>query len=264
MNKKIQVLLDSLESLKPESNGIYIVHTSLFLASPVREDLFTTYMHLREILGQNSTICFPAFTFRNNLKKNAIWNQADTPGEVGALNEYVRKNIPGVRSIHPTHSFFLTGPRSKEINQTIGYSAFGEDSCLNKLVTEDAFNISFGAPFVGGHSFLHVAEEICSVPYRSKVVLDTPCELEDKKRSMFKYSYYARNQCSEEKYHENNWEVAWNEFTASNLINYISTEFGLITLMKCNSAIEFMKNQINQNPFHYAKDCIHSRSDIFF
>jgi len=258
MNPKIQLLLDSLQVLDPIPDQIYIIHSSLFRASPVKEDLRETYESLREILGKYSTLCFPAFTFRNNSKLNPSWSEIQTPGEVGILNEYVRKNLNSQRSIHPTHSFSIVGEQAHEIIKQSGGSAFGTDSALNQMITRGAYNISFGAPFIGGHSFLHVAEELNQVPYRSNITLDTACELQDGSQSRQTFTYFARNFCSPDTYHENNWNIAWEEFTNQMLVKYEDTPFGLITLMKCDETLKFMTTRIEKNPYNYAQRCQHS------
>lgn len=259
MNPKIQYLLNSLQVLNPIPDQIYIIHSSLFRASPVKEDLKETYESLKEILGKNSTLCFPTFTFLNNSKIIPSWSEVHTPGEVGILNEFVRKNLNSYRSIHPTHSFAIVGERACEIVKQSGGSAFGTDSALNQMIMRGAFNISFGAPFIGGHSFLHVAEELNRVPYRSNITLETACELRDGSKSEHTFTYYARNVCHSETYHENNWDIAWQEFTNQMLVKYEDTPFGLITLMKCDETLEFMKTRIKKNPYNYAQSCQHSK-----
>lgn len=258
MNPKIQYLLDTLQAFAPVPNEIYIIHSSLFRASPIKEDLKDTYENLKEILGKNSTLCFPSFTFRNNSKIDSSWSEIQTPGEVGVLNEFVRKNLINYRSIHPTHSFSLVGERAQEIVTQSGGTAFGHDSALNQMITRGAFNISFGAPFIGGHSFLHVAEELNQVPYRSDITLNTPCELQDGRQSSQIFTYYARNVCFQNVYHENNWDIAWKEFTTAGLVKYEDTPFGMITLMKCASTIKFMTKNIKNNPYNYAQPCKHT------
>ena len=49
MNPKIQYLLDTLQAFAPVPNEIYIIHSSLFRASPIKEDLKDTYENLKEI-----------------------------------------------------------------------------------------------------------------------------------------------------------------------------------------------------------------------
>ena len=167
MNPRIKTLLENLQELNPTKNGLYIVHTSLWLATPIKADLPKLFKSLIKILGKNSTLCFPSFTFRNNDKTNPVWSRTKTRGETGALNEFVRKELDSIRTIHPTHSFSIIGKHSRELENYVGETAFGTDSTLNKLVELGAQNISFGSGFIGGHSFLHVAEELQQVSYRS-------------------------------------------------------------------------------------------------
>ena len=162
-----------------------------------------------------------------------------------------------IRTIHPTHSFVILGEDAREIVEKSGGSAFGEDSALYQIISRGGFNISFGAPFIGGHSFLHVAEELNQVPYRNNIVLKTPCELRDGSQSGKVFTYFARNLCHPGKYHENNWTIAWQEFTENGLVKFRNTSSGLVTLMKCGETLKFMAGKIKVEPYHYAENCPH-------
>lgn len=259
MNLKLQLLLNNLKKLSPASNQIYIIHNSLWLASPAMGDLPWLFNELKLILGNNSTLCFPSFTFSNNEKKNPVWNEKLTPGKTGILSEYVRKEVGGNRTIHPTHSFVLVGDYSNDIAANIGKTAFGADSTLNALVELGAFNISFGPGIIGGHSFLHVAEELGNVPYRSYTKIGTPCILNNGKVYNEGFDYYGRNLCINGVYHENDWDFAWIDFQERQLIDYIDSDFGMVTLSNCKKVLNYMKNKIEFEPYFYAKKCKHNK-----
>lgn len=259
MNPKIKVLLENLIELKPTKNEMYIIHTSLWLASPIKTDLPTLFTSLSKILGDNSTLCFPSFTFRNNDKSNPIWSRTKTCGETGALNEFVRKELDSIRTIHPTHSFSIIGKHSRELENHVGETAFGADSTLNKLVELGAQNISFGSGFIGGHSFLHVAEELQQVPYRSYTNMKTPCILDNGNVYRGKFKYYGRNQCVSGIWHENDWDSAWIDFQKQKLINFIDSQFGMVALSDCHKVLGYMKHKIQKEPYSYAQECEHTK-----
>lgn len=261
MNAKIKVLLDNLNKLSPSKNKLNIIHSSLWLSSPTLTDLPVLFTELLSILGKNSTLCFPSFTFKNNRKPNAVWNIESTRGETGILSEYVRKDLKSIRTVHPTHSFVLIGKNSSDIAAFTGESTFGSDSTLNNLVELGAQNISFGSGLVGGHSFFHVAEELQKVPYRSFTTLDTPCVLKNGNMHTGAFNYFARNVCLDGKYHENDWDSAWIHLEDKKLIVSIDSEFGMVALSDCKKVLNFMKSKIKFDPFVYAKKCEHHKSN---
>ena len=109
MNLGIAALLNELMKLDPINNSTFIIHSSLILTNPKKMDIPLTLNALFDICGPASTFCFPTFTFG---KSKSIWKQNETPGQMGSLNEYVRKDAKSKRSIHPTHSFAIIGPNS--------------------------------------------------------------------------------------------------------------------------------------------------------
>ena len=260
MNPRIRTLLENLQELKPTKNELYIVHTSLWLAAPVKADLPKLFNNLIKILGKNSTLCFPSFTFKNNEKIKPVWYRVNTRGETGILNEYVRKELDSIRTIHPTHSFAIFGKYSKDFANKTGETAFGTDSTLKSLVDSGAKNISFGSGFIGGHSFLHVAEELQQVLYRSYIDIETPCILEDGSVYEGKFRYFGRNKCSNGKYHENDWVSAWSDFQERQLIDFIDSKFGMVALSDCNKVLNYMKQKIETNSYSYAGECEHKQN----
>lgn len=254
MNTGITVLLNELIKLKPIKNSIFIIHSSLILTKPKKEDIPLTLDALFDICGPASTLCFPTFTFGIN---ENIWKENETPGQMGTLNEYVRRKVNSKRSIHPTHSFAVIGAESHKLTETLHRNAFGLNSTTYEIIARGAFNISLGAAFEGGHTYLHSGEELNGVPYRSQIELNTVC-LDSRKVVHKDFKYFARNRCSDGVLHENNWNRAWEEMTEANLLKYSKTKYGLVSLSHCQTVLEHMKMKIKADPFHYCQKCIHA------
>ena len=254
VNLGITLLLGELKKLEPIKNSIFIIHSSLILTSPKKADIPLTLDALFDICGSASTFCFPTFNFGNS---ENIWKENETPGQMGTLNEYVRRQTKSKRSIHPTHSFAIIGGENQNLTATVHRSAFGVDSTIYEIIKRGAFNISLGASFEGGHTYLHSGEELNGVPYRSPINLNTICV--DSRSVVYKdFKYFARNRCSDGNLHKNNWNTAWKEMTEENLLKYSKTKYGLVSLSHCQTVIEHMKMKIEADPFHYCQKCNHA------
>ena len=81
------------------------------------------------------------------------------------------------------------------------------------LVEQKAINVGLGISLIGGATFLHHAEEVARVPYRSQK--DFPGHVTDKNGKLLDnvYSTYARKPLKSG-WFENEWHHVWDDFGA--------------------------------------------------
>ena len=151
-------LRTALESLAIPRNAVVMVHSSLFPFGVIEGGVEGVYDVLWGVLGGNTTLVMPAFTW-----DTTDWHY-DKPSQVGALTEYHRQR--GVRTVHPFHSVSVVGPFAGEFAKCDCLTSWGLGSPFTLLRDLDAYNLSVGALFVGGATFLHTVEEELQVPYR--------------------------------------------------------------------------------------------------
>jgi aminoglycoside 3-N-acetyltransferase len=161
----------ALKKLGIESGDTLFLHTQLMafgrLNSKIgktRTEIFDLIIDvLNEVIGDSGNLLMT--TFSSQTLHSRKFDISSTPSEGGVLTEYFR-TLPNVnRSLHPTHSFAMSGPDNELLN--IDNSVFGDDSIYGKLYSKNATLLFFGARF---HycTFNHYIEEKANVSYRKK------------------------------------------------------------------------------------------------
>jgi len=178
------ILVTALDTLNLKKS--VFVHSSMKALGWLEEGARTVLGALRDATG-GGTIAVPTFVQRFNpeteymKKKRAegrtyennpelIFDVAETPSEVGAFAEHVRKLPGAARSLHPVHSVAAIGPDAEAIAVT-GKTAWGEGSPFAALHRLDADIVLWGVGFYYC-TYFHAIEERVGVPYREFVTLD--------------------------------------------------------------------------------------------
>ncbi|MFC1856979.1 AAC(3) family N-acetyltransferase [Thermodesulfobacteriota bacterium] len=95
-----------------------------------------------------------------------IFNPDETPSEVGALTEFIRKQQGAVRSFHPFVSYAAIGKDAEAICGDAARHAFGPETPHKRLVDMNALEISIGLHPMKTCSLVHHIELVMGVPYR--------------------------------------------------------------------------------------------------
>lgn len=118
---------------------------------------------LLESLGPAGNLMLPTFNYTHPLPR-PCFDPAQTPCRTGAIPETARKQQHAVRSVHPTHSVVVFGPRADEL--TSGHletRAFGVGSPLDRLLDLGGKILLLGVGHTS-NSALHVVEEHAGRP----------------------------------------------------------------------------------------------------
>ncbi len=145
---------------------ICLVHTSLLTFGRPKTDGATIAAELSRVLqdavSPAGTLILPTFSY--SFCKDQEFNVQETPGTVGALNEFFRKQPGVLRTAHPIFSFAIWGQRQIEM-MAVDDDSFGRESLFGKLHALNGKIVSFGA---GNKActFVHYVEQCYGVPYR--------------------------------------------------------------------------------------------------
>jgi len=152
------------KSFKLPSEPIVLIHSCLFKFGIIEGGAQGLLNCIRTALGPEATLVMPAFTF--SFPETKLWHSNNTPSEAGAFTEFFRRAEGTRRTLHPFHSLSVIGKYQTALLERRALSSFGPGSAYELLCDMDAINISLGADFEGGTTYLHHSEEMLHVPYR--------------------------------------------------------------------------------------------------
>ncbi len=120
---------------------------------------------MQQMVGPEGTLLFPMFTW--SFCKGSPYDVRTTPGEVGAINNWILNNRTDfVRTAHPLYSFLVWGRDADELVSMKNRTAWGQDSPFAYLHRNHAKNLIIDVSLGGSFTFLHYVEETIRVPHR--------------------------------------------------------------------------------------------------
>lgn len=159
-------LLEKLKKIGASDCDILYIHSNLNFGLPSlkRSFLLEEMYSSIEKLGVR-TIVFPTFTFSFCNKEE--YDIKNSFSKMGALNEYVRKNVDGVRSSDPLLSVFVIGDELNLIDN-LSKESIGKNSNYDRLHNSGkSVNFLFiGADMRECFTYTHYMETVAKVPYR--------------------------------------------------------------------------------------------------
>jgi aminoglycoside N3'-acetyltransferase len=152
-----------------KDNVPIVVHTALWsfghhFGADVRRLPETLLRLMREAVGPRRTIGFPTYSF--SFCRNGIFDLLRTKGEVGALNEYARRQTDALRTRQPIYSYVFTGPDSGAFADIRATTAWGAGSAMELMERINVRQVVVGVDWHLSASIIHRAEELEQVPYR--------------------------------------------------------------------------------------------------
>ena len=239
---------DKLKSIDLDSEPVVFMHSSLFQLGKLNFSLKELTELLVDWVGGNGTLLMPSFSYQNQ----GDWCATDSKGKTGVLTEYFRVWPGVVRSLHPIHSVSAWGKHAHYFTNELEQTSFGPKSPFHKLVEVNAINLSIGANFIGGATYLHYAEERANVPFREFKKLKVNCFDLQGKLIPLEYKYFARLSTAEGEY-ENDWGVPVNDFMAERLFAF--EKIGLANFMHSRMGLStrFLLKKLDVNPYYCAK-----------
>jgi len=156
-----------LMKLGLRSGDTVMIHSSYKALGGIEGGAAAVFGTLQELLGPEGTLVIPAFSWETVNAQQPVFDRETTPGCVGYLPEYFRREVPGViRSIHATHSCCLWGKRAEELakDHELDDSPVGSNSPIVKLKEIGGKILLLGCPF-DRITFMHGVEETVDAEY---------------------------------------------------------------------------------------------------
>lgn len=165
------ITTDSLYALLQEMGAhdceVLFVHSALNFGTPNPE------LKTKELLGEIlnvfrdlkvPTLCMPTFTF--SFCNGKGYDPRTSKSQMGALNEFFRKQEGVIRSSDPLMSVALEGQNTRLVTE-VGHHSIGENSTYDMLHHRDGVKFLFFGPRIGDcFTFMHYLEWLYEVDYR--------------------------------------------------------------------------------------------------
>lgn len=158
-------LLDGFEKLNLKRGETIIVHTSYKSLGGVEGGADTVIDVMRELVGKDGTVMFPAFNFQSWTEMH-YFDVLETPSKMGAITETARLRPDAKRTPHPIYSFSVLGARAGEFSRTEDVEAYGPDSAFALFHKINGTIVSIGLDFNSTFSMHHYIEYNVGCDYR--------------------------------------------------------------------------------------------------
>lgn len=140
-----------------------ILHSSLSSLGHVEGGAETVIDALLDVIGDTGNLMLPTFNYTQPIPET-YYDPATTPCQTGIIPETGRKHAGAVRSLHPTHSVAVIGPKAVALTQDhLAGRAFGIGSPLDRLAQMGGEVLLLGVGH-SSNSLIHVAEEHAGLP----------------------------------------------------------------------------------------------------
>lgn len=141
-------------------------------------------------LGPEGTLIIPSFNF--NLKNNASYDPVTRAPVTGTLAEKALKRKDFSRTIHPLHSFLVSGKYASALLKMTNISSFGTDSPFAFFKETNCLMIMVGTSVTESFTFVHHVEEQEQVRYRRYRTIRLEYLLGDGRQEWREYRIYAK------------------------------------------------------------------------
>ncbi len=155
-----------LQALGVRRGGTLLVHSSLSSLGFVPGGAKTVISALLAAIGPEGTLAMPSHTWERSGRGDFTFELRTTPSCVGAISEAFR-TLPGVvRSLHPTHSVAVIGPRARYLiaGHELASTPCGKGTPYAKLI-EERCQILFLGVTLDQNTMFHTFEAYAQLPY---------------------------------------------------------------------------------------------------
>ena len=158
-----------LRRLGVQPGDVLMIHSSLRSMGHVVGGAPTVVDALLEVLGPAGTLVGPSFNYETALDPNFVLDLPNTPSDMGAIADEIRRRAGNNRSRHLTHSLSAIGPQAETIVNADGKTAWSSDGPLGTVFTLDGRFLLLGVTYQA-FTACHVLEVAFRLHFRK---LDT-------------------------------------------------------------------------------------------
>ncbi len=148
------------------TNLLYLAKTECGVKIKDRDAFLNQFVDmLKDVVGTEGTLLFPVFSW--NYCRGKGFDIRTTPGEVGALNNWILKNRKDfTRTKHPMYSFMVWGKCAHKLVGMNNQDAWGDAGPFTFLRDNNGKQLFFDIQAHQGITFGHYVEQCVDVPYR--------------------------------------------------------------------------------------------------
>ncbi len=145
---------------------LYLAKTECGVRVKQRDDFLNAFVDmLQEVVGPEGTLLFPVFSW--DWCRGNGFDYRSTPGEVGALNNWILKNREDfTRTKHPIYSFMVWGKNAHRLAAMSNQDAWSDAGPFTYLRDNNGKQLFFDIEAHQGITFGHYVEQCVDVPYR--------------------------------------------------------------------------------------------------
>lgn len=162
-------LAADLRRLGIQPGDVLMIHSSLRSLGHVVGGAPTVVDALLEVLGPTGTLVGPSFNFETAQDPSFVFDPLNTPSDMGAIADEIRRRAGNRRSRHLTHSVSAIGPQAEAVVTAPGKTAWAADSPLGTIFKLDGRFLLLGVTYQS-FTACHVLEVAFRLRYRK---LDT-------------------------------------------------------------------------------------------
>lgn len=218
------------------------VHSRMLAFGLVEGGPETLVRALLAAIGSRGTLVVPTYT----LERGTVYDRASTPSQnVGALPEAVRQTPGAVRSACPMHNHAALGADAALLNSPAGTVSIGQGSDFELLLREGFDLVLLGVGLTEGATFIHHAETLANVPYRTWLPLPRDIRHADGTVGKVTCHYYGRlNANVAEKF-----DVLEEPMIAAGQLCKVKAPFGASRRMSLASLNEATSTALARDPY---------------
>lgn len=181
-----------LRRLGVQSGDVLMVHSSLRSMGHVVGGAPTVVNALLEVLGPTGTLVGPSFNYETAQDPGFVFDPRNTPSDMGAIADQIRRRAGNSRSRHLTHSVSAIGPQAETIVRAPGKTAWAADSPLGTVFKLDGRFLLLGVTYQS-FTACHLLEVAFRLRYRTIDVLQRRLRRPDGSHIPFESIVFLRN-----------------------------------------------------------------------
>ena len=163
-------IVQSLREAGIREGDLLNVHSRLFTVGLLRDvssvsDIPNVYLRaFQEVLGGTGTLVVPTYTTSFG-RIGKPFSLEESPSEMGAFSETVRRAAGSRRTLHPIQSLTALGSQAERLTLNHPRWNVGYDTLWDRMHKLGAKVVTVGIPMRQCLSFVHHAEFLVCVPY---------------------------------------------------------------------------------------------------
>jgi aminoglycoside 3-N-acetyltransferase len=162
---KIREALESCGAFKAD---LLLVHSSLSACGSIDGGPATVISALRSWITDKAALALPTHTwsYPDATGVAPVYDFQSTPSVVGTITNHYWRQPEVVRSLHPSHSIAVSGPRAEELcrGHELCETPCGPGTPYLRIAEGDSSVLMFGAT-MDKYTLYHTAEDAADVPY---------------------------------------------------------------------------------------------------